>query len=702
MRIQKITLNNIGPYVGKNTIAFNTVDTTKNIVLIGGRNGAGKTTIFDAMKICLYGYMLYGYRQNSQTYTTRIKKLINDNIKRTSEPKAEITLSVFIDDGYFNNIYTISRNWTLHNNQIKEMYTVSKDSILLNDEERNDFDDYLLQTIPPALFNFHFFNGENIAEILFSKETGQSFRKAFMQICGLDTLDLIKDQLQNNVLKNSKEYNPSAQEDFYKKKEQKEQLETMENELFATLNNVENEIVNLEEENILLEREMARFGGVQSHEWQHLQEKIRIEENLRESSHKFLKESANHLLPFLILKDELSELQHQVQIESHISSNKAIQERLLKVETKNILSNKLAEYLNNDSTLTEDFFQVLYNAIKYECPENAKERLGLSEREHITILSKIGEWLEFDVGKIIDAEKAIKKSLSKSKKLRTKADSKEVLSSESYLSKKNELLTKIDDLRKQAISLTAKKTTIDENVKKATQEFDKTAAKFKGLLKEKSVSDISARALLAFDELRQKLYCKYISQVETSFVRNLNSLLTKDNLLDGIYISKDFEVVPYKYSKINISELNSLIKANGDVYVKEYLGERAFKMLKDNKTAKEQIELPVKIEQHFSAGEQQIYVMALYQALSEIRLSEVPFVIDTPLARIDSIHRKNILNSFFSKLPGQVIILSTDEEIDFSGIKTLQSQISDLYLIENQKDGTAAILSNQYFKEASN
>ena len=148
--------------------------------------------------------------------------------------------------------------------------------------------------------------------------------------------------------------------------------------------------------------------------------------------------------------------------------------------------------------------------------------------------------------------------------------------------------------------------------------------------------------------------------------------------------------------------MNALVAENGAEYVKEHFGGRALNMLNELSTVDGEVKLPIKVEHHFSAGEQQIYVMSLYQALSEIRSAEIPFVIDTPLARIDSEHRKNILNSFFSRLPGQVVILSTDEEIDDTNIKALQTQLSDIYLIENHAGGGAAILHNQYFKGVSN
>ena len=60
MKIKRITLYNIGPYVGKNTFEFS-IDRDKNIVLIGGKNGAGKTTFFKAIKTCLYGCKVWGF-----------------------------------------------------------------------------------------------------------------------------------------------------------------------------------------------------------------------------------------------------------------------------------------------------------------------------------------------------------------------------------------------------------------------------------------------------------------------------------------------------------------------------------------------------------------------------------------------------------------------------------------------------------------
>ena len=199
MKIKQLTLNNIGSFAGEHTFLFQTDDPQKQIVLIGGRNGAGKTTLFDSIRLCLYGYKLYGYRQNSQTYTSKIKRLINDKVKTTSPATAGIALQILIEDGYANSIFEINREWTLSGNALKENLCVYKDGDLLSTEQIQDFDNYLMQIIPPALFNFHFFDGEKVSNFVFDRANGQAFRKAFLQICSLDTFDLIEEQLRYNT-----------------------------------------------------------------------------------------------------------------------------------------------------------------------------------------------------------------------------------------------------------------------------------------------------------------------------------------------------------------------------------------------------------------------------------------------------------------------------------------------------------------------
>ena len=59
MKIKRISLYNIGPYVDFNTFDID-INKEKNLILIGGKNGAGKTTFFKSIKTCLYGCKVGG------------------------------------------------------------------------------------------------------------------------------------------------------------------------------------------------------------------------------------------------------------------------------------------------------------------------------------------------------------------------------------------------------------------------------------------------------------------------------------------------------------------------------------------------------------------------------------------------------------------------------------------------------------------
>ena len=100
-----------------------------------------------------------------------------------------------------------------------------------------------------------------------------------------------------------------------------------------------------------------------------------------------------------------------------------------------------------------------------------------------------------------------------------------------------------------------------------------------------------------------------------------------------------------------------------------------------------------------SNGEKQILIMALYYSLIQLCTHEIPFVIDTPFARIDTEHRRNISKNFFRNLNGQVFILSTNEEINTTHIQILNDKIAATYMLENTDNKKTMVVSNQYFED---
>lgn len=176
MKIKRIQVKNIGPYVNENAFDFDVSDITKRMVLIGGKNGAGKTTLFNAIKICLYGCVAYGFESNNAKYFAEIEKIINANEKLQKIGEAEVVIDLLMDDGKYDHTYTFVRSWRVAGKKIAETFTVYKDGETLSETEKSDFESYLLQTLPPNLFRFYFFDGEKISDFVFNSSKNSDFK----------------------------------------------------------------------------------------------------------------------------------------------------------------------------------------------------------------------------------------------------------------------------------------------------------------------------------------------------------------------------------------------------------------------------------------------------------------------------------------------------------------------------------------------
>jgi DNA sulfur modification protein DndD len=104
-----------------------------------------------------------------------------------------------------------------------------------------------------------------------------------------------------------------------------------------------------------------------------------------------------------------------------------------------------------------------------------------------------------------------------------------------------------------------------------------------------------------------------------------------------------------------------------------------------------------------SAGENQIFATALFAGLAEVSGYDIPLVVDTPLARLDSQHRKNLLHYWCSDSNRQVILLSQDEEVDEELMQTVSPYLSKTYLLETSLIGNGVYKTvakaNVYFGE---
>lgn len=696
MKIKRIQIKNIGPYIDENTFHFDVADLTKRLALIGGKNGAGKTTLFNAIKICLYGCVAYGFESNNARYYAEIEKIINTNEKLKKIGDAEVVIDLLFDDGKDNYTYTFVRAWKVAGKKISESFAVYKNGIILSATERSDFESYLLQLLPPNLFRFYFFDGEKISDFVFNSNKNSDFKEAFLKLCSLDTMEIIRDNFRrisrnkaNGGEELSAEYDTCLEADNLVA----QRIECAEDEY----KDISNEMLLVDQKLAALEKTYAKSGGISKKEWRSMQEQIAKEEIRREANRKWLKDIANNVLPFVILRTQLEELRSQIEIEHKAQIDANVKSTIDTPEIHAIIAEVLAQSgIISADYLSEDIIAAIGSYAGRT--SHVQQILNLSDFDRFELTSKINSLLAFDVGRIQTTTDDIDASLSCVKRIRKKMERSSIENYDAYLLEKSDLNEQKSYLAQKLLEVEKELQLLREQKAVAAAKLSKARGNYETLLKKQSINDISARALLAFNELQHKLYEKSIRMVEEGFQECFSSLINKSDLIDGIHIDSNLNVLPYKNKSFKADEIRKIIGKNGVEYLIAQIGLYAYEVLQEKLIAGQaEFELPVEVKQQLSAGEKQIFIMALYQGLSRLNKINVPYIVDTPFARIDKEHRSKILTQFFTKLNGQILILSTDEEIVGDYQEMVSDIISDTYVLKHTSDGSTQILANAYF-----
>jgi len=98
-----------------------------------------------------------------------------------------------------------------------------------------------------------------------------------------------------------------------------------------------------------------------------------------------------------------------------------------------------------------------------------------------------------------------------------------------------------------------------------------------------------------------------------------------------------------------------------------------------------------------SAGEKQLLATSLLWGLARASGRPVPTIIDTPLGRLDSSHRKHLIERYFPFASHQVLLLSTDEEIVDKYYKELEPYVARSYLLQHDEIKGQTTIQQGYF-----
>ncbi|RZJ33569.1 MAG: DNA sulfur modification protein DndD [Flavobacterium sp.] len=700
MKLSNIEICNFRQYYNAVNIDLST-NSDQNIVVIGGRNGYGKTNLLLSIVWCLYGEKISQIDDNfkkeiqkEKNYSSFMQQSINWAAKKENIDTFSVSIVVSeielpeikkLNSNSENVVITRTFNVNGMNEKLSILDANSKMEIFDDEADKLNFvNDYI---IPIDAAKFVFFDAEKISEIanLSIKEEGSFINDALGKILGLDTYDTLIEDLEFYINTLKKEgATKNLQEQIVDKEKAIElsniDIEKFEEENAEKLKEIDDLKKAIREYNNLISRHSKQGNSTFDRESVLLDlEKLRTKE--LQLSERF--NELSEIIPLAILAGKLEEVSEH-----------------LKIQAQNTISQSS---LNENSEKIENFIELLFN--KPPEPDNSsmsfKDKLFYYDKAKnlgAELFSTNGDYQELDFEHDLSNSEnslindAINLVNEQSKDLfeNTIDEFNEVQIKLYELSK---TLSKVDaDLEDELIlEYSSKKDTADYSVTESNRkigENNQQITKLRGdiiRLNQQLLTLVKKVDVNAQNKLKIKESQKYIDVLNLFLEEQKNK---HKNSLEKTILS-ELKILMHKLG----SEENSS-KFIEDVKVTILASGQGMKITlldqDDNEIRKESL----------SSGEKQIYISCLIKAILNESIQSLPIFIDTPLGRLDEEHRDKITKKYYPTLSEQVVLFSTNSEITPKRFKDISENISKSYLLFN--DGANTSLKNGYFNTVSN
>lgn len=708
MKINKIVLYNFNSFEGLNEFDFSSTGKDQNIILIGGKNGAGKTSLFSAIKIALYGPLAFGYIGINSHYIAKIKDCINSRAFQTEkvESRVQITISLMVEREIKD--YDIIREWDYSKHKLVENYYVKVNGERLDKQELSYFQNYLQSLVPMDLFEFFLFDGEEVGSLFSTSNYNAYVKNAVYTLCGLDIYEIIRKYTGGYIGRAATENEQQLYDEYDQLRKTVEELEDAKFEIDIELVSMQEELEQAEMELVELETAFKNAGGITDSKRKKLIQEYEKAEHIKAEAIAKIKFFVEDLMPFYIVKEFAGKITHQLDIEEKGEIYYYVQQKLDRTEIQKVLSEDVPV------SSIDDLMDMLLAKFK---PKGFNEEWtpvhDLSKEDTGRVNTMISMVNDFDSDALIETIKqkqaASEYTMEINKILKSAMTDEEAAK---FAEKENILLKKKAGINCNIYEHSAKLEELTRDFLDLSQQRDRAFKVVKDNAQNKHVFELSTGLSSMMDTLLSGKMIEIKKSLEGLIVENLKHIYRKNNLITYIEIDEEFQFNLYQDAKYTASELAYLMKNLGKDSFALAVGKKGkevlFKRYGVNTITELQmalsfdtagsIDLYKNIDlSRLSKGERQIFILSLYWAIIKLSGKDIPFIIDTPYARIDANHRKEISEKFFPNISEQVIILSTDEEISEEYYTIIKPYIAKEYLLINDENQNKTSVDNHYF-----
>lgn len=656
MILETLIIENVGVYAGRQEADLAPLP-GKPVILFGGLNGGGKTTILEGLQLAFYGTKARLASRGATAYKDYLREAIHRGAD-VSEGAAITVRFRRIVEGETRQ-YEVRRAWRMGAKGLEETLQVwcdgEPDSLLTE-----NWGDYIEGYLPSGIAHLFFFDGEQIKELAEGEHAAEILGTAIQTLLGLDIVDRLESDLK--VLERRKRAEAMSSESAQELARLQEEMKRADVEQEAAmheLGRLTNEAGALAKDLRQTEDLFKREGGDTYAQRHAIEEELRSMERDHAALDARLRELASGPAPLLLLESALADLEQTLHRDAEIKTARLMLDTLVVRDQK-----------------------LLAELTKQDVP-------ALQRR-------KAADWM---------AEDRQNKEVLSSQKPKLNADPKlafEVghLRSAVLPQTQQEIADEVGKLNRMDEALATAQSKLErvpaaEAVAKLQQALDKARAAHQSKMVERAAVELRVAAVQRHKEhLERQMAQLGFEDVDERFaLEDRHRLLKHAEKVRGT-LAKFRTAIIRKHT----SRLESLILESFQQLLRKSRLVTALRIDPETfavtLTGSDGQPLPFN---RLSAGERQLLATSLLWGLARASGRPIPTIIDTPLGRLDSSHRHHLVERYFPVASHQVILLSTDEEIAEEYHDGIRPYVARQYLLMHDEKLSRTSIEPGYF-----